>query len=172
MVSANQDEKKEPEIVTGKAYLSVDKLPPGKTCEVLVILAIDPAWHINANPAGDEFALATEFTMKSKQKTKLGKVVYPKGKKMEVEGFDNPRAVYTKKAVLRAKLEVPVEAAGEKEEMLLSIRYQACDDKRCLRPTTLELKVPVAVAREGEEVKKINEKLFKPKKKGKEEEDD
>ncbi|WP_339911500.1 protein-disulfide reductase DsbD domain-containing protein, partial [Symmachiella dynata] len=163
--------KKEPEIVTGKAYLSVDKLPPGKTCEVIVVLQIDGNWHINANPAGDEFALATEFTMKSKLKTKLGKVQYPKGKKMAVAGFDKPLSVYSKFAALRATLEVPAAAAGQKEELLLSVHYQACDDKRCLRPTKLELKVPIAVAREGEPVKKINQKLFAKKRKSKKRDD-
>lgn len=171
LASALQQKKKDPEIVTGKAYLSVDKLPPGKTCEVIVVLEIDGDWHINANPAGDEFALATEFTMKSKLKTKLGKVQYPKGKKMAVAGFDNPLSVYAKFTVLRAKLEVPAAVAGQKEELLLSIHYQACDDKRCLRPTTLELKVPIVVAREGEKVKLINKKLFAKKRKNKKRDD-
>lgn len=160
---AASDDQKESEIVTGKVYLSVDKLPPGKSCEMLVVLKIDEAWHINANPAGDEFALATELSLKSKLKTKLEKVHYPKGKKMAVAGFDNPLSVYTKFTAIRAQLDVPTDAAGKPEELLLSVRYQACDDKRCLRPTKLELKVPVAVAREGEQVKKINKKLFESK---------
>ncbi|QDT47548.1 Thiol:disulfide interchange protein DsbD [Symmachiella dynata] len=171
LASALQQKKKEPEIVTGKAYLSVDKLPPGKTCEVIVVLQIDDNWHINANPAGDEFALATEFTMKSKLKTKLSKVQYPKGKKMAVAGFEKPLSVYSKFAALRATLEVPAAAAGQKEELLLSVHYQACDDKRCLRPTKVELKVPIAVAREGEPVKKINQKLFAKKRKSKKRDD-
>ncbi len=173
LVSARQNsspreqkkKKKKPEVVKGKAYLSFDKLPAGKKCQVLVVVQIDDKWHINANPAGDDYAIATEFTLKSKNEAKLGKVYYPKGKKMKVPGSDKPLPVYTKRAVLRSTIEVPASAAGKKEELELNIRYQACDDRRCLRPMTLKLKVPIAVAGKGETVKPINDKLFRPKKK-------
>ncbi len=160
-----KQKKKKPEIVTGKVFLSVDKLPAGKTCEVLVVVRILDHWHINANPAGDEFAIATELTSKSKLKTKLGKIRYPKGKKMMVTGSEEPLPVYTTQALIRTTLEVPVDAGGKKEELELNVRYQACDDKRCLRPMTLKLKVPIDVAAEGEPVKQINQKMFQPEKK-------
>ena len=157
--------KKKPEYVTGKVFLTVKRLPAGQTCEVMVVLKIKKKWHIDANPASDEFALPTEFKLKSKLGTKLSKIRYPKGKKITVPGFEKPHSVYEEQAALRGTLEIPAAAAGKKEELQLIVRYQACDDKKCLRPTNLVIKVPLEVAAEGETVKQINQKLFHPKKK-------
>jgi hypothetical protein len=153
------------EHVQGKAYLSVDRLPAGGTCQVLLYLKIDEPWHINANPPTDEFAVPTELSLKSKQGVKLGAIRYPAAEKLEVKGQDEPLLIYRKQAVIRATLEIPAAAAGKSDELTFQLDYQACNDTTCLRPQKLTLTLPVAVARKGEPVKAINEKLFNPPKK-------
>ena len=65
-------------VVTGQAYLSVDRLPAGKTCKVLVQLQIADGWHIHANPSGDpEIDLPTEVELDSKLGIELTKIAYP-----------------------------------------------------------------------------------------------
>ncbi|WP_145313360.1 DUF255 domain-containing protein [Gimesia fumaroli] len=152
-------------LVTAKAYLSVDKLPAGKTCQVAIVLAIEDSWHINQNPPSPDFMVPTTFTIKSAQNIKLSKVKYPTGHAFKVAGFDEPLQVYEKQAIIRGTLTIPPGAAGKEEELELNVKYQACNDKTCIRPTTVSLKGKFRIAKPGEPIKQVNQKWFQPEKK-------
>jgi len=160
---ANQAPQKKPkEPVQARVYLSVDRLPAGGSCQFLVHVLIDEPWHINANPATDEFAVPTVVTVKSRRKTTLAGIRYAPPQELEVPGQEKPLLIYTRQAIIRGLLEVPAAAAGGEEELEFQIQYQACNDETCLRPQTIKLRVPIAVARPGEPVRPINPKLFPP----------
>ncbi len=153
------DKKK---LVSAKAYLSVDKLPSGKKCQVAIVLTIEDGWHINANPAKPDFLVPTTFTIKSNQDIKLTNIKYPEGHAFNVAGFDESLQVYEKQAIVRGTLEIPASAAGKEEILELKIKYQACNDKSCIRPTTLSLKGKFQIAKPGESIKQVNQKWFQP----------
>ena len=157
-----EEEAARHEKVSAKAYLSVERLPAGGECQVAVVLEIDEGWHINANPAKPKFMVATEVSAKGKLKTTLGDPSYPEGEEFEVAGFDEPLSVYEQRVVLTGTLSVPASAAGKTETVELTVRYQACNDKTCLRPMKLKLTAEVPVAERGERVRKVNESLFEP----------
>jgi DsbC/DsbD-like thiol-disulfide interchange protein len=153
-------------VVTGQAYLSVDRLPAGKTCKVLVQLQIAEGWHIHANPAGDpEIDLATEVELDSKLGIELTKIVYPAGKKVERGDDEKPQSLYMGKVNLIGQLDVPAKAAGRRDELTVTVAFQACNDAQCLPPKKLKLTLPVTVANADEPVKQINQALFAPPKK-------
>jgi uncharacterized protein YyaL (SSP411 family) len=152
------------EHVKGKAYLSVDKLPAGSTCQFVVQLTIDDDWHINPNPAADEFTEPTELTITAQHKVEAVKLQFPPPQKIDVPGLDKPLLAWEKQVEIRGTLEIPESAGGKTEELQFEVNYQACCEKKCLRPQTLTITVPVSVARKGEPVKQINQKLFPPKK--------
>lgn len=153
---------KKDEKVKAEAHLSVDKLAPGQECRILIRLTIAPGWHINSNPAKPEGFVATEVSFKGKLGTLLKDVKYPAGKSMRMQDQDEPVSVYDGKVDVFGKLVVPADAAGMTEDMEIVVSYQACDDTRCLRPTTVKLSGKLPVAKSGESVRSINEKLFKP----------
>ncbi|HTI49391.1 MAG TPA: protein-disulfide reductase DsbD domain-containing protein, partial [Planctomycetaceae bacterium] len=160
---SNGQSRKKPEVVTAQAYLSVDRLPAGGTCKLLMQLAIAEGWHVHANPAGDpEFDLATEVAVKSELGTELTKIRFPAGQKVSRGPGEKPLLQYTGRANLLGLLEVPADAAGQNEELTVEVTYQACNETQCQPPKTITLKLPVAVAKKGEAVKPINEKLFAP----------
>ncbi|HLJ11934.1 MAG TPA: DUF255 domain-containing protein [Planctomycetaceae bacterium] len=173
LLAAGKDESgarkkpaKRPEVVSGKAFLSVDRLPAGGTAKILVQLQIAEGWHIHANPVGDpEIDVATELEIDSKQGVSLSSVRYPAGKKIERGEDEKPQIVYTGKVSLIGQVDVPEKSAGQRDELVLTVTYQACNDVQCLPPKRLKLTVPVSIAREGESVKPINESLFAPPKK-------
>jgi len=152
--------KKKEELVSAKAFLEFDKLPAGKTCQVVLVIDIKPGWHINTNPANPDFLVPTKFTIKSKLKSKLTNVKYPSGKKLTIPGFEQPIHVYEKRVLVRGELQIPASAAGKSEEIEIQVRYQPCNDKQCKNPTTLTLNGKIPVAAPGETVKKINKNLF------------
>jgi uncharacterized protein YyaL (SSP411 family) len=153
-----------PQVVAGEVFLSVDKLPPGKTCKVLLQLQIEDGWHIHANPPGDpdlDIPTEVEFTQ-SKLGIELKNVKFPKGKSVDREPGEKPQILYTDKVNIKAEFDVPAKAAGRDEELVFTVSFQACNDSQCLRPDKLTLKVPVKVARSDEQVKPVNESLFAP----------
>ncbi|MFK7778294.1 MAG: protein-disulfide reductase DsbD family protein, partial [Gimesia sp.] len=154
---------KKKKLVSAKAYLSVDKLPAGKTCQVAIVLSIEKGWHINSNPASIDFLVPTTFTIKSIQNVKLSNIKYPAGHAFEVAGFDQPIQVYEKQAIVRGILTIPANSAGNAELLELNVKYQACNDKTCIRPTTVSLKGKFRVAKPGEPIKQINQQWFKQK---------
>lgn len=148
--------------IKAEAHLSVDKLPPGGECQVLIRLTIEPGWHINTNPANPKDFVATEVSIVSQQGAKLAELKYPKGKAIQMKDFDEKVWVYDGKVDFRGKLTVPASAAGKTDEIDIVVKYQACDDEKCLLPTTYKLKGKLPVAASANDVKSINEKLFPP----------
>lgn len=154
---------KKPEHVHAKAFLSVDKLPAGSACQLVVILEIAKGWHINANPPTEEFQIPTKITWKSKNGLELIDVKYPKGSGFKFDGADDEVLVYEGEVQVRGTLTIPKDAAGLTEEMEITINYQACNEKGCLPPKSVKLTGKLPIAKPGEVVKPINASLFKPK---------
>jgi len=151
--------------VTAEAHLSVDKLPPGSECKILIRLSVEKGWHINSNPAAPQGFIATEVSFKGKQGTQLQSVKYPKGKPIKMQDLNQDISVYDGKVDIFGVLKVPVEAAGLTEDMEIVVKYQACDDQKCLLPTTVKLSGKLQIAKADEPVRSVNEKLFKPQEK-------
>lgn len=155
-VPAKTDEQ-----VTGKAFLSVDRLPAGSTCRVVMVLDIAEGWNIKTNPPKPKNFIATQFTIKSKHGTVLKDVRYPEGKKVTDEKSGEQHTIYEEKVLLYGTLEIPKDAAGQTEELELNVRYQACQGfDVCLIPKTIKLTGKLDVAEPGETVKQINSRYF------------
>jgi uncharacterized protein YyaL (SSP411 family) len=100
-----------------------------------VSLQIQEGWHINANPATDEFLIPTQ--LKTSQ-GELQDLDYPKPEFRSFSFSEKIIAVYEGEVEIEAKLatkDARVPQAGT-----LQLTYQACDDQRCLRPVTVDLK--------------------------------
>jgi len=80
-----------------------------------LVLEIAPGWHIQANPASEEFLLPTEVTAEGGAEVR--DLQYPPGEEMP--------------AVYAGRVEVAGEVSGHGR---LVVRFQLCDDARCLPP--------------------------------------
>lgn len=151
----------EKELVKAEAHLSVDRLPAGDKCQILIRLTVQPEWHIGANPPLNKDDYVTKVEWKGKQGSKLTQIKYPTGKKFSPAG-GMTQLVYDGKVDIRGTLEIPADAGGSNEEMEIIVSYQACNDEICRIPTTVKLAAKLPVAKQGDAVKQINEKLFAP----------
>ncbi|GAB4135842.1 MAG: hypothetical protein Tsb009_02600 [Planctomycetaceae bacterium] len=156
--------RKKKAIVTAKAFLSVDKLPSGRSCRIVLFLNIAKGWHINANPPQPKTSIPTTFSLVSRQGVKLTNVKYPKGKKIKLPEFDEASHVYDGVVAIYGTLQVPNLDTVQITNVELRIRYQACNDTVCRPPKTIRLKGALPVAPSTEAVRIINQKYFpKPK---------
>jgi uncharacterized protein len=93
-------------------------------------LSIEPGWHLQANPASEEFLIPTALRAEGAE---LREVRYPEGSQVESQISDRPLAVY----------EGTVEITGEVGEVTLGGRlvltFQVCDDSKCLPEAVREV---------------------------------
>lgn len=161
--TAGQSETpKKDQLVRAQAYLSVDRLPAGGTCQVMVVITIEEGWHVNSNPPSPDNLIPVKVSWKSKNKVQLVDLKYPKGKAFRFKDSDEDVMVYDGEIQVRGTLEIPAEAGGLTEDMEITVSYQACNDSGCRPPKSIKLSGKLAIAKPGEAVKSINGKLFNP----------
>ena len=148
--------------VRARAFLATDKLPAGGTTEVAVVLDVKAGWHVNSNPAHSRYAVPTAVTVKTARGTEIGAFAFPTRPPAVPGGERRPVKELSGRVVLRAPVTVPVGAAGGKERLTVSVKYQACDATRCLRPKTLTFGGTLPVAAPGAPVRPANAKWFGP----------
>jgi uncharacterized protein YyaL (SSP411 family) len=106
---------------------------------LVVRIAIDEGWHVNANPASFPFLVAT--SVEPLEGNAVVAARYPEGRDFR-PGFA-PRAI----RVYEGTVEIPVRLqGGVSAPKRLALRFQACDATRCLPPhrAVLSLDAPAA----------------------------
>ena len=132
------------EVVTGTLSVSEG--------QAVVEMTVSPGWHVNAHDPRDDFLVPTTLTVRPPDGMRASEVVYPEPVERRLAfGGERPLRLYAGRVRFTARLEgTPAPDAGPLRAVL---RYQACNDSRCLPPRTLELVAPggpASAARAGE----------------------
>ncbi len=130
-------------VTTATAASSVD---PGSTFEVVVTAQVADGWHINANPASEEFLVPTTISGADGSGVDVVRVDYPEGKPLEFVTGGEPLSVYDGTVTFRVALRTTDAGVLEAYGARLVMDYQVCDEARCLAPTTLEFIAPMPQA--------------------------
>ena len=93
-------------------------------------LEVAPGWHVNANPASDEFLIPTQV---EEREGSLRGVQYPAGRSERFAFADRDVSIYDGTVVVSGEIEAPAGSGS------IAVTYQACDDERCLAPVTVEV---------------------------------
>jgi hypothetical protein len=114
----------------------------GNNGEVLVMLNIEPGYHVNANPATYPYLIPTEVTADKVDGIDVGKAIYPPAKKQKFQFADEALAVY--EGQIEVRLPIKVASKGSRS-LPLKVRVQACDHEKCFPPADLKTNVSVEV---------------------------
>ena len=139
-------------VVTAKVAEPEPKVvEAGGFFEVAVTLSIKDNYHLYANPAGSDDVMPTVISLAPNAPVRLAQIRYPQGESKNLAASGDARVlVYEKDVTLFVKLRVPPDPKPGATSVPLRVRYQACDDKACLAPVTLEIPVTIEVkAAEG-----------------------
>jgi thiol:disulfide interchange protein DsbD len=106
--------------------------------QAVVEATVAPGWHVNAHAPRDKFLIPTTLDVKPAPGVRVGTVVYPEPVERKLAFMGGETALlYEGTLRFAAPIDgVPEAGAGPLRAVL---RYQACDDTRCLPPRTLEL---------------------------------
>lgn len=153
-------EAREDEIITVKAFISRDGIHPGKQLQVAFLINIIPGWHIYAPKLSDEFLIPSELIIDENDDMQVLKLYYPEPKSEKFDYSDTELQVYNGEVIFGALLKVS-DGIPQKEHMLKAqLLYQACDDRSCLPPKTIDLEIPLKVVPLSQKVNEINKEIF------------
>jgi Disulphide bond corrector protein DsbC len=114
----------------------------GQSANAEITVKIKSGYHVQANPASEDYLIPTKLELKPVDGLEVGAPVYPKGQPFKLEGTEKPLATYVDSFVI--KVPVKAQQAGNKT-LEGSLRYQACDARSCLFPDTIPVQIPVTV---------------------------
>jgi hypothetical protein len=106
---------------------------PGSGARIIVELAIDPGWHVNANPASLPYLVATSVALEG---ARSGRVEYPPGRDFRPAFSSDALLVYD------GRVSIPVSLEEASPELSVAVRFQACDERRCLPPSVSRATLP------------------------------
>ena len=132
---------------------------PGKEAEIVVEVTIDRRYHIQSAITPKPY-IAAALTAKPVEGIVFGVVKYPVAHDVKAPaGLEGTLSVYEGKIYLLMPVKVGAEAKAGAGEIELGLLTQACDDKNCLPPKTLVLKVPYRIGTAGDAQAARDEKL-------------
>jgi len=113
------------------------------TVRVAIQFSMDKPWHMNSHTPLEDYLIPTVLELGETPGVSLVSTVYPAHKEVKFDFSPTPLAVYeesfTVGAVLKAEGVLPA-------SLPFALNYQACNDKQCAPPNTLELAVATGAA--------------------------
>jgi thiol:disulfide interchange protein DsbD len=116
----------------------------GSTAEIKLTAQLRTGYHANSNTPSDEYLIPMRLTW-SNSPLEVAEVVYPKAQMEKYSFSDKPLSVYTGDFEVLTKFKVPASAAAGQAVLTGKLRYQACTDRMCLPPKTVEVTLPVDI---------------------------
>lgn len=114
--------------------------------------AILPGWHINSDKPTSPDYIATKLTVTSPQSVSVNEIRYPPAQMIAPEfSMGEKLSVFTGAITFDASIEQKTKAvAGQPLTFDLSLDYQACNDRQCLRPVAITKQVALKWPAAGE----------------------
>jgi thiol:disulfide interchange protein DsbD len=107
-------------------------------------LQLQPGYHVNSNSPNEEYLIPIRLTWDSAA-VEILSVHYPKAVTEKSDFSDKPLSVFNGNFEILTKFRRAAKASPGPGFLNGKLRYQACNDKMCLPPKTLEVKVPLVV---------------------------
>lgn len=121
------------------------EIKAGGAAETEVRLSIQSGYHVNANPPTFPYLKATELEIPANEGVSVGFIVYPNPITRTFSFEKQPLAVYEGETSVRVSLKADNAARKGERHLPGKLRIQACDDKVCYAPGTLDISIPMQI---------------------------
>lgn len=129
----------------------VDVTPPeklvGKRNQVLPVdirVSVRSGFHVNSNTPSDEYLIPLKYTW-TEGIVKVQDVTFPKPQMQKFAFSDTPMSVLEGEFKTQVKFKVAANAAPGLAHVTGKLRYQACNDRMCLPPRSVDIKIPLEI---------------------------
>lgn len=130
-------------LAAGEAAKAVGKRD--EALQVKIPVRIQPGFHVNSNTPSEEYLIPLKLTWTETGALRPGEVSYPKPTLEKYEFAPTPLSVFTGNFEVTAKFKVAPDAQAGPGMAVGKLRYQACNNRACFPPKTIEVKVPYQV---------------------------
>jgi len=104
---------------------------------------VKPGFHVNSNAPEDEYLIPLKLTWTGPLQSET--VTYPKAERIKSAFSEKPVPVFTGKFEIVSKLKVPPNAPTGPNLATAKLRYQACNDRECLPPKTVDVNLSLDI---------------------------
>jgi len=130
--------------VIASAELSKPRIAAGESTELRITLEIEPEWHLqSAKPTCDDLT-ATSVVLGLGEGLTPGEMRFPDGTLSPIGG--ERLSVYAGRVVIRVSIAAEPGLPSGRIPGVARVRFQACDDRRCLNPEEVELNFAVELS--------------------------
>jgi thiol:disulfide interchange protein DsbD len=140
-----------PHVLDASAATVPDVVAPGGESRLTVTVRLTPGWHVNAHRPSEPYLIPTTLEVTPPPEVEVGDVTYPPGEERAF-AFNpkKPLATYEGTFEVTAALRVTKEASVDRATLVrATLRYQACNDTRCLPPRTVDVMAQLQLRRDA-----------------------
>ncbi|MGJ5814119.1 protein-disulfide reductase DsbD domain-containing protein [Paludibaculum fermentans] len=105
-------------------------------------LSIRPGYHANSNTPTEEYLIPFKLTWEPGA-LEVAEIIYPKAKLEKYDFAAKPISVFGGDFSVVTKFKRAANPALGPGYITGKLRYQACNDKMCLPPKSVEIKLPI-----------------------------
>ena len=116
----------------------------GESVAVKLSVRLNDGYHCNSDKPSDEYMIPLKLTW-NKDTVETQSIVFPAPKHEKYAFAEKPLSVYTGGFEIDSKLKILPAAPPGLGLLTAKLRYQACTDKMCLPPKTIDVKIPFEV---------------------------
>ncbi len=114
----------------------------GSVVEQSLTVEVLPGFHVNNDKPKDEFLIPLKLSWTAGP-LETQSISYPKPEEIKVG--TQMLTVFTGSFQVGTKFQVPANAPAGTAMMVGKLRYQACNNEMCFRPSSVEVRLPVTI---------------------------
>lgn len=117
----------------------------GKKVELTVTLQIDAGWHLYADNPDADFVTPTQVNVSSDGPITAAAVRLPDGEAKADPVLKQTLQIYRGTQTVRVPVSVDAQAEPGEATVRVTVKFQACDDQRCLQPQSKAFQLPIRI---------------------------
>ena len=115
-----------------------DGVPADATVRTALQIRLADGLHANSNKPRDPLLIPMVLSVEPPAGVSVVEIVYPPPTDLKQELSEQPLSVFEREFAIGVRLNVAREVAPGNIEIPAQLRYQACDEKMCYKPVTVE----------------------------------
>ena len=133
-----------------------DGVPAGGAVRTALQIRLADGLHANSNKPRDPLLIPMVLSVEPPPGVSVVEIVYPPPTDLKQEFAEQPLSVFEREFAVGVRLNVGRDVALGSIEIPAQLRYQACDEKMCYKPVTVETSWTFRVVPAGAPVKPLH----------------
>lgn len=143
-----------------EGLLSTDAVHAGATVHAAVHVVLQKGYHVNSNQPLDSYLIPTVLSFELPDGFAAAQIAYPEALLLKTGGSDQPLAVFEEEFDIGVVLSLPEDLPVGAHAVKGSLRYQACDDKACYAPRSIDVSLNLQVVPADRPLRPKNTEVF------------